>query len=71
MAYMIKFHIKGMLTHYCQESIVHNLENVKEIERVHLDFLSRQGTIVATEEIDREFVKEFIDIMGYTIEWVN
>jgi hypothetical protein len=71
MAYTIKFRIKGILTHYCQESLVHNLKNVEGIEEVYLDFLSGQGTMLATEEIDREFVTEVIDIMGYTIEWIQ
>jgi hypothetical protein len=68
---MIKFRIKGILTHYCQEAIVHNLKNVKGIEEAYLDFLSGQGTLLAKEEIDRKFVTEVIDIMGYTIEWIK
>ena len=71
MVYTIEFRIKGLLTHYCQEALVHNLENVKGIERVHLDFLSGQGTIFAAKAIDRVFITEMIDIMGYKIEWIH
>lgn len=69
MSYTIKFRIKGLLTHYCLESVIHNLQHVKGVESVQLDFLTGQGTIRAREEIDREFVTKMINIVGYKIEW--
>lgn len=63
----VVFDVEGMMCGGCESRIETALKNLKEVKKVKADHEKGKVTIILKSELDNDFLKERISVLGFDV----